>query len=342
MKLIKRQLNIVTLMHSDLVPPESIEGLNEKDIQPWKMEYDVQATLHNLGHKVHPVGIYSDLGTISEALDRVKPDIVFNMLEEFDGQVLFDQHVVSFLELKRARYTGCNPRGLTLAHDKALSKKILAYHRIPVPAFAVFPPGRQVRRPQRLLFPLLVKSLIDEGSVGISRASVVSDDAALVERVDLIHRQTNNPAIAEQYIAGREIYVSVVGNERLQTSKPWELVLEHLPDGAPNIATSRLKWDYAHQAKMGMTTRPAEMDAEQRRQIDQLSKRIYRALHLSGYARLDFRMSPEGRFYLLEANPNPCLSLGEDFAEAMESVGMNYPALLDRILRLGLSYRGVV
>ena len=341
MKLLQRKLNIITLMHSDLVPPESIEGLEEKDIQPWKMEYDVQATLQNMGHHVHPVGIYSDLGIVTDALDRVKPDIVFNMLEEFDGQVLFDQHVVSFLELKRARYTGCNPRGLTLAHDKALSKKILAYHRIPVPAFAVFPPGRKVKRPPKLAFPLLVKSLIDEGSVGISRASVVSDDVAMMERVELIHRQTNNPAIAGQYIPGREIYVSVVGNERLQTSNPWELVLEHLPEGAPNIATSRLKWDYAHQTKMGMTTRPAELDPDQRRNLDQLSKRIYRALHLSGYARLDFRMSTEGRFYLLEANPNPCLSLGEDFAEAMESAGMGYAALLDRILRLGLSYRGV-
>ncbi len=342
MKLLRRKLNIVTLMHQDLVPPDSIEGLDEKTIQPWKMEFDVQSTLRHLGHEVHPVGIYSDLGVISEALDKVKPDIVFNMLEEFDGQVLFDQHVVSFLELKRARYTGCNPRGLTLAHDKALSKKILAYHRIPVPAFAVFPPGRKVRRPAKLPFPLLVKSLIDEGSVGISRASVVSDDVALQERVALIHRQSGSPAIAEQYIAGREIYVSVVGNERLQTSKPWELFLEHLPEGAPNIATSRLKWDYAHQEKMGMITRPAELNPEQHKQLAQLSKRIYRTLHLSGYARLDFRMSPEGRFYLLEANPNPCISYGEDFAEAMESIGMHYENLLDRMLRLGLSYRGVV
>jgi D-alanine-D-alanine ligase len=341
MKLLGRQLDIVTLMHSDLVPPASIEGLDEKQIQPWKMEYDVQVTLESMGHRVHPVGIYSDLGVISEALDRVQPDIVFNMLEEFDGQVLFDQHVVSFLELKHARYTGCNPRGLTLAHDKALSKKILAYHRIPVPVFAVFPTGRRVRRPPKLPFPLLVKSLIDEGSVGIARASVVHDDAALVERVELIHRQSGNPAIAEQYIAGREIYVSVLGNDRLQTSVPWELMLEHLPEGAPNIATSRLKWDYAHQAKMGMSTRPAVLDAEQHRRLDQLAKRIYRLLHLSGYARLDFRMSPEGRFYLLEANPNPCLSLGEDFAEAMESAGMGYESLLDRILRLGLSGRRV-
>jgi len=342
MKHLSRQLKILTLMHEDLVPPASIEGLDEKQIQPWKMEYDVSVTLQHLGHHVEPLGIYGDLGDLAAALDRVQPDIVFNMMEEFDGHGPYDQHLVSFLELRRVRYTGCNPRGLTLARDKALSKQILAYHRIPVPAFAVFAPGRKVRRPAKLAFPLLVKSLYEEGSVGIARASVVRDDAALAERVELIHRQTRTPAIAEEYIEGREIYVGVIGNERLQTSTPLELVLEHLPEGAPNIATSRLKWDYAHQKKMGMATRPAELSAEQQRHLGQLAKRIYRALYLSGYARLDFRLAADGRFFLLEANPNPCLSYGEDFAEAMHLSGIEYEDLLDRILRLGLNYRGVM
>lgn len=335
-----RKLRIVALMHRDLVPPESVEGLTDREIQPWKMEYDVKLALQELGHQVFPVGIYSDLGVIQQALDEHRPDIVFNMLEEFDGQVLFDQHVVSYLELKKVPYTGCNPRGLTLAHDKALSKQILAYHRIPVPAFAVFRPGGKPRRPQRLKFPLLVKSLIDEGSVGIARASVVQDDAALAERVELIHRQTGgSAAIAEQYIEGREIYISVLGNDRLETFEPWELLLHRLPDGAPNIATSRLKWDYRHQARLGMETRPAELAPEDRRRIDKLARRIYRALHLSGYARLDFRMSAEGQFYLLEANPNPCLAYGEDFAEAVEHSGVSYNELLTRILRYGFGYR---
>ena len=334
-----KPLKIIALMHEDLVPPESVEGLTEKQIQPFKMEYDVKVTLERLGHEVHGVGIYSDLGVLGEALDRVQPHIVFNMLEEFDGQVLFDQHLVSYLELKKVRYTGCNPRGLTLAHDKALSKRILAHHRIPVPAFAVFSPGRKVRRPAKLAFPLLVKSLIDEGSVGISRASVVHDDTALAERVALIHRQSGSPAIAEQYIAGRELYMSLVGNERIQTFTPWELLLHKLPEGAPNIATSRLKWSYAHQEQMGLESRPAELTPEERRRLESLSKRIYRALFLSGYARLDFRMSPTGEFYLLEANPNPCLAYGEDFAEAVETAGLGYDDLLDRILRNGLTYR---
>jgi len=334
-----RKLRIVVLCHEDLVPPDSIDGLEERDIQPWKMEFDVISTLRHMGHTVQPVGLYSDLGAIRKPLEDLQPHLAFNLLEEFHGLALYDQHVVSFLELLKQPYTGCSPRGLTLAHDKALSKKILAYHRIPVPAFAVFPLKRKVFRPQRLKYPLLVKSLIEEGSVGIAHASVVHDDERLAERVELIHRQTGGPAIAEQYIEGREIYASVLGNNRLRTFTPWELIIERLAEGAPNIATSKLKWDYTYQEKVGVKTRAADLELDLHKKLDHLSKRIYRALHLSGYARLDFRLTPEGEFYLLEANPNPNLSFGEDFAEAAEHSGVAYDELLHRIINLGLGYQ---
>ncbi|MDB4473844.1 hypothetical protein N9023_02460 [Opitutaceae bacterium] len=330
---------ILALMHEALVPPESIEGLTDEQIHPWKMEYDVKTTLEQMGHEVHTVGLYGDLDLLRQAIDRVQPDIVFNMLEEFDGQPLFDQHLVSYLELLKIPYTGCNPRGLTLAHDKALSKQILAHHEIPVPEFAVFPVGRKVRRPARLGFPLLVKSLVDEGSVGISRASVVKDDKGLARRVEILHRRTGRPAIAEQFIAGRELYMSLVGNDRVKTFTPWEMVMKNLPEGAPNIATSKLKWSYAHQEEVGLSTVPAKLTSAEARRLADLSKRIYRALSLTGYARLDFRMSAAGEFYLLEANPNPCLAYGEDFAEAVETAGTDYETLLDLILRQGLAYK---
>jgi D-alanine-D-alanine ligase len=333
-----RKLRVVVLCHEDLVPPDSIEGLSDKEIQPWKTEFDVISTLRGMGHEVFPLGLYSDLGVIRNALKNLRPHIAFNLLEEFHGLALYDQHVVSFLELMKQAYTGCNPRGLTLAHDKALCKKILAYHRIPVPAFAVFPLRRKVCRPRRLAFPLLVKSLIEEGSVGIAQASIVHDDEKLAERVGLIHRQTELPAIAEQYIAGREIYASVLGNHRLWTFAPWELIIKRLPEGAPNIATSRLKWDYTYQEKVGVQTQAAELTPDLRKKLDHLSKRIYRALHLSGYARLDFRLTADGEFYVLEPNPNPNLSYGEDFAEAAEHVGLPYDELLHRIINHGLRY----
>jgi len=337
---LSKKLRVLVLVHEDLVPPDSIEGLTPKEIAPWRTEWDVISTIKKMGHDVYPLGVYNNLGVIGNALLEHKPHVAFNLLEEFHGYPLYDQHVVSYLELMKQPYTGCNPRGLTISHDKALSKMVLAYHRIHIPAFAVFHMNRKVKRSKRLKFPLLVKSISEEGSVGIARASIVNDDEKLAERVEFIHRQTNTHAIAEQYIAGREIYVSVIGNQRLQTYTPWELVIEKLPEGAPNIATSKLKWDPAYQAKVGVVTKAAELSPEITKKIENLSKKIYRILFLSGYARLDYRLTDDGNLYLLEANPNPQIAFGEDFADSAKHVGIDYEALLQKILTLGLSYRG--
>src|SRR5947209_3444835 len=320
------------------MPPDVIPEGIEKEEQPWRTEYDVISKLKQMGHDVAPVGLRSDLEVIAKAREEHKPQMVFNLLEDFDGQALYDQHVVSYLELIKQPYTGCNPRGLTLAHDKALTKKILSYHRIAVPGFAVFPMGQKVSRPRKLKFPLLVKSVIEEGSVGISQASVVNDDTKLAERVEFIHRQTSSHAIAEQYIEGREIYVSVIGNRRLQIFTPWELVIENLPEGSLNIATGRLKWNPEYQKKVGLVTRPAALEPDVQRKLEKLAKRTYRLLHLSGYARLDYRLSTDGAFYLLEANPNPQIAMNEDFADSAAHCGVNYPQLLQKIITLGLSY----
>ena len=212
-------------------------------------------------------------------------------------------------------------------------------HEIQVPAFAVYQMNRVVKRSKRLKFPLLVKSISEEGSVGIARASIVNDDAKLAERVDFIHRQTKTHAIAEQYIAGREIYVGVIGNQRLQCYTPWELVIEKLPEGAPNIATSKLKWDPAYQEKVGVVTRAAELDKKMHDRLVRLSKKIYRTLFLSGYARLDYRVTESGEIYVLEANPNPQIANAEDFADSAKHCGVDYESLLQKIIGLGLRYR---
>jgi len=334
-----KKLRVIVLCHEDLVPPDSIEDLSAKEIAPFKTEWDVISTLKKIGHEVSPVGVYNNLGVIGNALMEHKPQVAFNLLEEFHGYPLYDQHVVSYLELMKQPYTGCNPRGLTISHDKALSKMVLAYHHIHVPAFAVFHMNRKVQRSRRLKFPLLVKSISEEGSVGIARASIVNDDAKLAERVDFIHRQTKTHAIAEQYIAGREIYVGVIGNQRLQCYTPWELVIEKLPEGAPNIATSKLKWDPAYQEKVGVVTRAAELDKKMRDKLVRLSKKIYRTLFLSGYARLDYRVSDDGEIYLLEANPNPQIAQAEDFADSAQHCGVDYESLLQKIIGVGLRYR---
>ncbi len=329
----------MVLCHEDLVPPDSIDDLTPKEVAPFKTEWDVISTLKKIGHDVQPVGVYNNLGVIGNALLEFKPHIAFNLLEEFHGYPLYDQHVVSYLELMKQPYTGCNPRGLTICRDKALSKMVLAYHRVQVPAFAVFHMNRKVKRSKRLRFPLLVKSISEEGSVGIARASIVNDDVKLAERVDFIHRQTKTHAIAEQYIAGREIYVSVIGNQRLQCYTPWELVIEKLPEGAPNIATSKLKWDPAYQEKVGVVTKAAEIDKQMREKLERLSKKIYRTLFLSGYARLDYRVTDAGEIYVLEANPNPQIANHEDFADSARDCRVDYEPLLQKIIGIGLRYR---
>src|SRR5437773_7050833 len=334
----KTKLRILVLLSQELMPPETIPEGMEKEKQPWRTEFDVISTLKSMGHEVYPVGLASDLAVIARAREEHKPQIAFNLLEDFEGQALFDQHVVSYLELLKQPYTGCNPRGLTIAHYKALTKKILSYHRIAVPGFAVFPMGQKVARPRRLAFPLFVKSIVEEGSVGIAQASVVNDDDKLAERVEFIHRQTSSHAIAEQYIEGREIYGSVIGNRNLQTYTPWELVINNLPDGALNIATGRLKWNSDYQKKVGLVTKPADLAPELQRKLELLSKRIYRHLCLSGYARLDYRMTHDGEFYLLESYPNPQIAMNEDFADSAAHSGLDYSQLLQKIITLGLSY----
>lgn len=335
----KRPLRVLVMLDKDLIPPKTIEEPPKDGTPPWQLEYDVITNLEKMGHQVIPVGVDDDLRVIRRGIEEHKPHIVFNLLVEFLGYTLFEPHIVSYLELLKQPYTGCNPRGLVFAHDKALTKKILAFHRIRVPQFAVFELNRKVRRPKRLPFPLFVKSLGEEGSTGISQASIINDDAALIERVDFIHRQTNAAAAVEQYIDGREIYVAVMGNRRLKAYTPWELTFEKLPPGSAAIATSRLKWNRAYQKKVGLVCKPADLPAEKLTELDRLSKRIYRILNLSGYARLDFRLSPEGKLYLLEANPNPDISVGEDFPDAAAHCGVSYGEMLQKIITLGQSYQ---
>jgi D-alanine-D-alanine ligase len=266
--------------------------------------------------------------------------VAFNLVEEFHGVALYDQHVVSYLELMQQPYTGCNPRGLMLSHDKALCKKILAYHRMLTPRFATFPRGSVGRLRRRLTFPLIVKTLSEDASLGISQASIVHNHEKLAERVEFIHQQVQADAIAEEYIAGRELYVGVLGNQRLQTLPVWEMLFTKMPETTPNIATAKVKWDPSYQKKYGIVTAPArDLPEDTAARIAKLCKRAYRVLSLSGYARFDFRLGDDGRIHVLESNPNPNLEYGEDFAESAETIGISYEALLHRILNLGMRYR---
>ncbi len=243
--------------------------------------------------------------------------MAFNLLEEFQGIVTYDQYVVAFLELMKLPYTGCNPRGMMISRDKALSKQILSYHRIPTPGFAVIRKGQRYRLPRKLKFPLFVKSVTEDASLGISQASVVHDADKLKERIEFIHEQTNSDALIEEYIEGRELYVGVLGNDRLRTLPVWEMDFGTLPDVMAGIATRKVKWDRRYQKKHGIRTGARRTCRKAcAAYLDKLSKRIFRSLYLSGYARMDFRMRPDGSVFVLEANCNPNISRQEDFADS--------------------------
>src|SRR5690242_5176873 len=204
------------------------------------MEYDVVRTLKVLGHELRVIGVHDDLTPIRATMDEFKPTITFNLMEAFDDIIVFDQNVVSYLELLKVPYTGCNPRGLTLARDKALARKLLAYHRIPIPDFHVVPLGRKSLVPKRMAYPLIVKSLTYESSIGISQASVVENEEQLVKRVKFIHDTILTPAIVEQFVPGRELYVGVLGNKRLRVFPVWEMTFSRMPADQWRIATERV------------------------------------------------------------------------------------------------------
>ena len=333
-----KPLRVLVLMHPDFMPPETTKGYSEKEIYVWKTEYDVISTLRAAGHEVKPLGVQYELKPIRDEIETWKPHVVFNLLEQFHGEPAYDQNVASYLELLRVPYTGCNPRGLMLARGKALSKKLLAFHRIPSPAFAVFPMGRKVKRPAKLGFPLIVKSASEDSSIGIAQASVVDSDEKLAERVAFIHERVGTDALAEQFIEGREIYVGVLGNDRLKVLPVWELQFGDMDENQNRIATAKVKHDVNYQEKLGIVDGPAkDLTPELATRIQQMAKRICRTLELDGYARVDFRLSADGVPYFLEANPNPEIARFEEFARAAQHDGVKYPDLLQRILQLALS-----
>jgi D-alanine-D-alanine ligase len=333
-----KRLRILVLVHPELVPPDSTKGYTPQQINEWKTEFDVVKTLRAAGHEVKPLGVQDELKPIRDEVEGFKPHVVFTLLEQFHGEVIYDQNVASYLELMRVPYTGCNPRGLMLARGKDLSKTLVHYHRIPVPAFAVFPMNRKVKRPARLGLPLIVKSLTEDASYGISQASVVDTDEKLAERVAFIHERAATAAIAEQYIEGREIYVGVLGNERLRVLPVWELKFGNMPDSSYAIATEKVKHDPNYQKRIGIADGPAkDLAPELLARIQRMAKRVYRTLQLDGYARIDFRLSADGTPYFLEANPNPEIAQSQEFATAAKHDGLAYPDMLQRIVALGMS-----
>ncbi|MGA1489539.1 MAG: D-alanine--D-alanine ligase family protein [Planctomycetota bacterium] len=334
--------HVLIICQTASVPPENAVELAaaEQGAGLWRPVHDVRTTLRAHGYRVTTLGIDDELAPIRRSIQLGKPDLVFNLVEAFMGVGAYDQHVASYLELLRIPYTGCGPRGLTLARDKALSKKILAYHRIRVPAFQTFPMGRRLKRRASLAFPLIVKSLSEDASYGISKASLVTNDEKLRERGDFIHETIGTDAIVERFIDGRELYSSVLGNRRRTVFPTWELTITGRSEGEPLIATEKAKFDVGYQTRKGVFHQPAEgLPPELEKRISRLGRRICRVLDLDGYARVDYRLGEDGELYFIEANPNPDITSDAEFAASAALAGVDYPRLLSRIIRLGQQRR---
>ncbi len=334
----KRKLKILALF--DAIAPTTIDQdlSAELKTEDWKTEANVLEALRSLGHVTEHLAIFDNLDLLRQKVQSFEPDLIFNLADQFKNNRAFDQNIVSFLEMQGLPFTGCSSTGLTLCKHKGISKKILGYHRIHVPEFVTIARGKRPVRPPRLKFPVLVKPLKEEASLGISQASFVETDDQFKERVQFIHEKFDSDAIAEEYIEGRELYVSTLGNHRLQVLPIRELIFKEVPPDEPKIATYRAKWDEEYRKRWGLQNQFAEaLDPALVKSIEQTCKRIYHLLTIDGYARVDLRVTANNEVYFIEANPNPILAADEDFAQSAVKANLSYPQLIERIVRLGLN-----
>lgn len=299
-------------------------------------EYHVIGTLRALGHKVSVLGAVSDVGTIANTLSEQKPDMVFNLTEEFAGDRRQDKNIAALLELIGVAFTGTGATGLMLCRDKRLCKQLLGLHKIRVPGSVFLPPRQTVRLPKSLCYPLVVKPAFEDSSEGISNASLVANEAALRERAQWIHHRWQQAAIAEEYVRGRELYVGVLGNKRLVVLPIRECFFGSDSNSGPLLATYRVKWNKQYREKWNIDFGFAELDGSMVKNIERVCRKVYRALQIRDYARIDLRLTPDNRLVVLEANPNPDIAYGEEVAEAAERAGISYQKLIDRILHLAL------
>lgn len=300
-----------------------------------EMEYQIGHALEAGGHEVLFIGVRDELRVILDQCQEWKPELVVNCAESYAGDDHLDYLVPGLLDSKGYHYTGSPPLALLVSRDKAMSKKILAFHGIQVPGFVTYHRGEKVTEPAGLKFPLIVKPLAADASAGIAQASVVADVKELAERVEFVLARFEQPAIAEEFIDGRELYVSLIGNDdRLEILPVTELIFDkEQTEPEERIATQAAKWDDAYRKRKGIKNvfaRP--ISASAREVIDRTCREAFRALWLRDYARLDIRLTPEGQVWVLEANANPFISRGHEVSNAADKAGMPYPAFIQRIV----------
>ena len=318
---------------------EDADFKNEVAAEVEEPEYEVAEALMANGHDVLLLGVHDDLTHLIERVREYEPDLVFNCAEGFHGDASLDYVFPAVLEAEGFPYTGTPPLGLLATRSKAMSKKVLAHHGIRVPGFTTYHLHDESHGAGDLGFPLIVKPLLEDASEGIALASVVHDSEALAERVAYIHKSFEQAAIAEEFIDGRELYVSVVGNgEDLEILPLVELVFDkNLSQPHERIATKSAKWDLSYRKRRGIQNvfaRPVAASAAA--QIAEICRVAFRTLWLRDYARIDVRLTPDNEVWVIEVNANPFISFGHDTANAAEKKGMDYYAFVQRLVTVAL------
>jgi len=334
-----RKLRILLLFDVPWAPPEpeELKRMFREDPEEWRGERDVRDALERLGHDVTLLGIHDSISPLLTAIENVKPDLVFNMCESFARDRDLEPNLIALLELLKVPFTGARPGALRLCKDKGLTKKILGFHRMRVPRFEVSTTSKPHKALRHLKYPCVVKPLGFEGSEGIAQTSFVENRSDCLERIDFIHKRFGVDAIAEEYIDGREIYVGILGRERLTVLPPRELFFREIPDDKPRIATFKAKWDENYRKRWGIDSgRAKQMDQKLQRRIEEICRKVYKLFQIDGYARIDLRVAPDGDVVFIEANPNPSIAKDDDFALAAKQAGMTYDELIGKIVTLAL------
>jgi D-alanine-D-alanine ligase len=297
------------------------------------VENDVHRALLENDYEVRLLGLYDDVRPLLDEVKEFKPDVIFNMVETFHQITHWDKNIAALVEIMGVPYTGAGSATLSLCNDKGLCRKILRFHRVRGPRFHIFYRNHKVWLPKTLKLPCIVKPLTEEASRGISQASIVDDEKSFVERVAMIHERMKLDAIVEEYIDGRELYVSVIGDARLRVLPPREINFGQLPEDEPRIATYKAKWDEAYRKRWGIKDGFADkLDEVLQQRIVDVCKRAYRALNICTYARFDLRLTPAGQVYVIEANANPCIARDDELANSAKKVGIAYPALIRMVV----------
>ncbi len=320
----------------DSLHPEWEDADYKREVQEGKIEeaeYDVARALLARGHDVLMLGIKDDLGPLLERLAAFQPKLVFNGCEAFRGHARHEYAVAAVLEMHGYTYTGSPPTALLVARNKSLTKKVLAYHGIRVPAFAEYHAGDDLVRPSELRFPLIVKPLLEDASVGIAQASVVEDDDSLVQRIKFIHEKYSQAAIVEELIEGRELYVGLIGNATLEVLPLIEMTFGEPETGEHRIATYKAKWDEEYRKRKKIKNVFAKgLSDELTAKITEICTTAFHALWLQDYGRVDVRLTHDDEVYVLEVNPNPFIAYEHEMANSAEKAGMKYEAFVQRIV----------